>query len=213
MNKTSVVTPEKGTDPASPDAEDVADTEEPKSPAAPGEAADEKDEAGEKPGPSWRRWVPRPLTAVLIVLLVVAVVFAAVFGWKLEGRNDRNAAGEAALAAAQNYAVALTSIDSSRLDTDFATVLDGATGQFKDMYSQSAGQLKPMLQQAKSVSKGHVVAASVQSATEEHAVVMLFVDAEITNVTNPQPRIDRNRILMTMEKVGDRWLASKVELP
>ncbi|MFF3567351.1 hypothetical protein [Nocardia jiangxiensis] len=161
----------------------------------------------------WRRFVPRPVTAVLLFLLIVAVVLAAVFGWKLKARNDDEAAGQAAMAAAKDYAVALTSIDSAHIDADFSTVLNGATGQFKDMYSQSATQLKPLLLQAKSVSKGNVVAASVQSASSDHVVVMLFVDAQITNVTNPDPRVDRNRILMTMDRVGGRWLASKVDLP
>ncbi len=161
----------------------------------------------------WRTLIPRPVTAVLAVLLVAAVVCAAVFGWKLKARNDDEAAGQAAMAAAKDYAVALTSIDSAHIDADFATVLNGATGEFKDMYSQSATQLKPLLLQAKSVSKGHVVAASVQSVSGDHAVVMLFVDAQITNVTNPDPRVDRNRILMTMDRVGGRWLASKVDLP
>ncbi|MBB5915421.1 Mce-associated membrane protein [Nocardia transvalensis] len=198
MNSTSVVTPEK--DSAAPSSEDE-------------NAAAAGTEAATESARSWRERLPSPLTAVLIALLVVAVVFAVVFGWKLENRNDRSDAGRAALDAAQNYAVVLTSIDSAHLDPDIAAVLNGATGEFKDMYSKSADQLKPMLLQAKSVSKGHVVAASVQSASENHAVIMLFVDAEITNVTNPQPRIDRNRILMTMDKVGDRWLAAKVELP
>ncbi|MEV5834532.1 hypothetical protein [Nocardia sp. NPDC052112] len=161
----------------------------------------------------WRRWLPRPVTGILMLLVVVSVVLAAVFGWKLETRNDRQAAGAAALAAAQDYAVALTSIDSSHIDSDFATVLNGATGEFEHMYSQSAEQLKPMLVQAKSVSKGHVVAASVQSASDNQAVIMLFVDIEITNVTNPTPRVDRNRVLMTVDRVDGRWLTSKVELP
>ncbi|MBY8859972.1 hypothetical protein K7711_26115 [Nocardia sp. CA2R105] len=180
--------------------------------------ADEKSSEGtvetvEESRSRWRSLVPRPVTGVLLLLLVVAVVCAAVFGWKLKARNDDEAAGQAAMAAAKDYAVALTSIDSAHIDTDFSTVLNGATGQFKDMYSQSATQLKPLLLQAKSVSKGNVVAASVQSASSDHAVVMLFVDAQITNVTNPDPRVDRNRILMTMDRVGGRWLASKVDLP
>ncbi|WP_433634004.1 hypothetical protein [Nocardia sp. CA-120079] len=174
--------------------------------------ADAVEDTG-KSGRSWRRWLPRPLTGILMLFVVVSVMLAAVFGWKLETRNDHEAAGTAALAAAEDYATALTSIDSSHIDSDFATVLNGATGEFKSMYSKSADQLKPMLLQAKSVSKGHVVAASVQSASEDHAVIMLFVDAEITNMTNPTPRIDRNRILMTMDRVDGRWLTSKVELP
>ncbi|MBF6169984.1 hypothetical protein [Nocardia blacklockiae] len=217
MNKTSVVPPEPAA--AADNAVGAAAGDTDTSPAeaasadAVAEGSEENSAPDGDPGRSWRRWLPRPLTAVLATLLVVAVVLAVVFGWKLENRNDRNAAGQAALTAAQNYAVALTSIDSAHLDTDTATVLDGATGEFKDMYTKSADQLKPMLLQAKSVSKGHVVAAAIQSATETQAVIMLFVDAEITNITNPQPRIDRNRILMTMQKVDNHWLASKVELP
>ncbi|MQY18844.1 hypothetical protein [Nocardia macrotermitis] len=175
--------------------------------------SNETDAAAAKPRFRWRSLIPRPLTAVLLLLLVAAIVLAAVFGWKLKARNDDAASGQAALAAAKDYAVALTSIDSTHIDGDFSTVLNGATGEFKDMYSQSATQLKPLLLQAKSVSKGHVVAASVQSASSDHAVVLLFVDAEITNVTNPTPRVDRNRILMTMDRVGGHWLASKVDLP
>lgn len=164
-------------------------------------------------GRSWRRWLPRPLTGILILLVVLSLMLAAVLGWKLQARNDREAAGIAALAAARDYAVALTSIDSSRIDGDIATIVNGATGEFKDTYSQSAEQLKPLLVQAKSVSKGHVVAASVQSVSDNQAVIMLFVDLEITNVTNPTPRIDRNRVVMTMDRVDGHWLTSKVELP
>ena len=60
--------------------------------------------------------------------------------------------------------------------------------------------------------------AALRELTEETGVspdkveVLLFVDQSITNANNPSPRIDRNRIDMTMEKVGDRWLASRVEI-
>ncbi|MGP3708901.1 hypothetical protein [Gordonia paraffinivorans] len=42
---------------------------------------------------------------------------------------------------------------------------------------------------------------------------MLFVDQSITNTASPEPRVDRSRVVMTMEKVDGRWLASKVDLP
>ncbi|WP_330252841.1 hypothetical protein OG874_43515 [Nocardia sp. NBC_00565] len=225
MNKSSVMVAEKLDDSVWSDAEDADQVDQVSaanadgvsgdasaSPTAGAQVSDAAEDAG-KSGRSWRRWLPRPLTGILMLLVVVSVVLAAVFGWKLETRNDRQAAGMAALAAARDYAVALTSIDSSHIDSDIATVLTGATGEFKTMYSQSAEQLKPMLVQAKSVSKGHVVAASVQSASDNQAVIMLFVDLEITNVTNPTPRVDRNRVLMTMDRVDGHWLASKVELP
>ena len=39
-----------------------------------------------------------------------------------------------------------------------------------------------------------------------------FVDQSVSNTTVPDPRIDRSRIKMTMEKVDGQWRASKVEL-
>ncbi|GAA5054578.1 hypothetical protein [Nocardia callitridis] len=159
-----------------------------------------------------RRGRPRIALAAVAVLLVAATAIAVVVGVNLQGRTRIDAASRQARTAAEQYAVALTSIDAARIDEDFDTVQHGATGEFQDMYSRSAQQLKPLLLQARSVSKGRVVNSAVQSATENHAVVLLFVDAEITNLTNPDPRVDRNRIVMTMDKVDGRWLASQVEL-
>jgi Mce-associated membrane protein len=42
--------------------------------------------------------------------------------------------------------------------------------------------------------------------------VLLFVDQSITNAVRSEPRLDRNRIQMTMERIDERWLASRVDL-
>ena len=44
-------------------------------------------------------------------------------------------------------------------------------------------------------------------------MVLLFVDQSVSNTKLPDPRIDRSRMKMTLEKVDGRWRASKVELP
>jgi Mce-associated membrane protein len=107
----------------------------------------------------------------------------------------------------------LTSIDSDRVDENFDQVLDGATGEFKDMYSQSSTQLRQLLIDNKASAHGVVVDSAVQSATPDRAVVLLFVDQSVSNDTLPDPRVDRSRIKMTMEYVDGRWRAAKVELP
>jgi Mce-associated membrane protein len=43
-------------------------------------------------------------------------------------------------------------------------------------------------------------------------VVLLFIDQTVTNAQVPDPRIDRSRIKITMEKIDGRWKASKVQL-
>jgi Mce-associated membrane protein len=56
------------------------------------------------------------------------------------------------------------------------------------------------------------VSAAVKSATKTKVEVLLFVDQSITNAAISSPRIDRNRIDMTMDLIDGRWLASKVEI-
>jgi Mce-associated membrane protein len=62
------------------------------------------------------------------------------------------------------------------------------------------------------VSHGTVVDAAVKSMTKTKVEVLLFVDQSITNVVNPEPRIDRNRVEMTMELIDKRWLVSKIDI-
>ncbi|WP_280270558.1 hypothetical protein [Nocardia wallacei] len=174
------------------------------------DSADEAPDTG-TPSPSPRRSL-RAAVAVVAVVVIGLSVCAGVFGWKLKERNEIDAAGRAASATAQNYAVTLTSIDSRHIDQNFTDVLNGATGEFKDMYSKSSEQLKQLLIDNKAVSKGKVVGVAIRSASTERVEVMLFVDQEVTNAASPDPRLDRSRIVMTMQRAGDRWLAGKVEM-
>jgi Mce-associated membrane protein len=159
-----------------------------------------------------RRWLRRFLAGAVGIVFVAVLGLSGFLGWQLKQHNDTAAAGRAALATAQRYAVALTSIDTNNVDQNFTQVLDGATGEFKDMYSQSASQLRQVLIDNKAISKGIVVDSAIKSATKAKVEVLLFIDQSISNVVNPQLRIDRSRVAITMELIDNRWLASKVDL-
>ena len=159
-----------------------------------------------------RRLLRRIAAAATALVFVAALAATAYLGWQLKQRNDTAAAGRAALAVAQSYAVMLTSVDTNNIDQNFNQVLNGATGEFKDMYSQSAAQLRQVLIDNKAMSKGTVVDAAIKSATKTKVEVLLFIDQSISNVVNPQPRIDRSRVAMTMELIDNHWLASKVDI-
>ncbi|MFN8071698.1 MAG: DUF3329 domain-containing protein [Mycobacterium sp.] len=159
-----------------------------------------------KPG---RRWVPVTVAAAFAVLL--AGVGA--LGWQVWQQHQLKQASLEAQRAAVSYAQVLTSIDSNKVDENFKDVLDGATGEFKDMYSQSSVELRQLLIENKATAHGVVVDSAVQEASKNKAIVLLFVDQSVTNTKLPDPRIDRSRMKMTLEKVDGRWRASKVELP
>lgn len=175
-------------------------------------AADDQD-AHAKPAPQRSRRRPRNLAVVASAIVVAAAAGAIGYlGWRLHEVTAVNAAEQAALAAAKDYAVTLTTLDANSIDDSYTRALDGATGEFKEAYSLGSAQLRQMLIDNNATGKGVVVDAAVKTATTTHAEVLLFVDQSITNAVRTEPRIDHNRIQMTMELVDGRWLASQVEL-
>jgi Mce-associated membrane protein len=159
--------------------------------------------------PAGKRWVLLAAAGVCAVLLAST----GALGWQVWQQHQIAKASQEAQRAAVSYAQVLTSIDSNKVDENFKDVLDGATGEFKDMYSQSSVELRQLLVENKATAHGVVVDSAVQEASKNKAVVLLFVDQSVTNTKLPDPRIDRSRMKMTLEKVDGRWRASKVELP
>jgi len=203
------VTTDKKTEDDQPTAQDTIDDAE-TTDAGTTEPEAGEPESPEQPAPTRRR---RVLVAAVIAVFVALVAVSGVLGWLLWQSHQVTQAEQQARDAAVSYAQVLTSIDSNKVDENFDQVLAGATGEFKDMYSESSVQLRQLLIDNKATAHGVVVESAVQSATKDNVVVLLFVDQSVANASVPDPRLDRSRIKMTMEKVDGRWRAAKVELP
>lgn len=193
-----------------PSADDAKDTgaadatEDKTADAADDKAAAEPDLP--KAGVPLRRWIA-------VAVLALGVIGAAYEGWLLYAHHQRNVAAAQALETAEKYTLALTSVDPTAIDKNFAEILDGATGEFKDLYSTSSEQLRQLLIDNKAMAHGTVIESAVKSATKNKVEVLLFVDQAVSNKASPQVQIDRSRIVITMEKVNGRWLAAKVDMP
>lgn len=174
-----------------------------------GELLNRKRPEGERGKRPWKRYLRR---SVLPALLVASLAVSGFLGWRQWQEDQVKLAGEQAQQAAIAYAQVLTSIDSNKVDENFRQVLDGATGEFKDMYTQSSVKLRQLLIDNKATAHGVVVDSAIRSESANKVVVLLFIDQTVTNTAAPDPRIDRSRIKMTMEKVDGRWRASKVQL-
>lgn len=197
------------------DTEDTADTDDTAAtdagdPEADDEVTGLESTASARPRPPWKRYARIGLAAAVFA---GAFGLAGGLGWKLWDQHTVAQAGDTAQQTAVDYAHVLTSIDSDRVDQNFAAVLNGATGDFKDMYTKASVQLRQLLIDNKAAAEGVVVDSAVQSESSDKVVVLLLVDQKVTNSERPDPRVDRTRMKMTMEKVDDHWLASKVELP
>ncbi|MGV9797934.1 Mce protein [Mycobacterium sp. NPDC003449] len=174
------------------------------------EAASDPVEPEGRPG---RRTLRHLSIAAAGATLVAALTCSGLLGWRLWQQRQVDEAGRQAVEEAVAYAQTLTSIDSNHVDENFTRVLDGATGEFKDMYTQSSVQLRQLLVDNKATAHGTVVDSAIQSRSEDRVVILLMVDQTVANTARPDPRVDRSRMKITMQRVDDRWLAGKVELP
>lgn len=157
----------------------------------------------------WREYLRR---GAMPLILVASLAVSGYLGWLQWQAHEVKVAGQEAQQAAIKYAGVLTSIDSNNVDDNFRQVLDGSTGEFKDMYTQSSVQLRQLLIDNKASARGVVVDSAIASESANKVVVLVFIDQTVANMSVPDPRIDRSRIKMTMEKIDGRWRASKVQL-
>nr|WP_206439217.1 hypothetical protein [Streptomyces scabichelini] len=160
------------------------------------------------------------LTAILSVLLVAGLVAVAVLGWQYrEGRRAEEARGQA-LTAARKAAPVVLSYDYRRLDRDFTAARAHLTGDFRDEYRKTTKTVVgPTARKYEGVVKATVVepvgggtpAASVVSASPDRAVVLLFVNQVTRSTQVSGPRVDLNRVRMTLDRTSEGWKVSAVD--
>ncbi|MFF4317016.1 hypothetical protein [Streptomyces sp. NPDC001507] len=190
--------------------------EDPPEPESPESPEVEQPEDGAPPRKAGRN----VLTAVLGVVLVAALVAAAVLGWQYrQGRQAEQARGEA-LAAARQAAPVVLSYDYRHLDRDFSRARALLTGHFRDQYGKTTkAVVAPTATKYHGVVKATVAtpadggapAVSVVSATPDRAVVLLFVNQVTSSTQVPEPRLDLNRVRMTLTRTSDGWKVSGVD--
>jgi Mce-associated membrane protein len=153
--------------------------------------------------------------AVLLLAVALVVVLAGTAGalvLKARGDDRVEQARSAARAAAERYAVTLLSYDHRHLDKDFAAAKKVLTGRFADDYASTTEKVvRPSATQVKAVVTAEVASSSVVRAGENRAVVLLFVDQTTTSTRLEGPRVDLNRVRMTLDRTGGQWLVSGVD--
>ena len=168
-----------------------------------------------EPAPAPRQSLGGGLVAAIAVTgLGVAMLIAALL-WttvKLHNSDAVTDARATALAAAKTFSLELSTYDYHTLDKDFGAVIDHSTGTFKTDFTKASKDLEPLITKYQATSRGRVAAAGVQDATTDTATVVLFVDQTVKNSNATTPRVDRNRLRVTLVHSGNGWLVNKVEI-
>ncbi len=181
---------------------------------------------GMKPGPLAR--VTRPLRALggrlkeaarrgralPAALAVATVVVTALSGWLslqvYEQRTEQKRQQDI-LAAARQSALNFTSLDYRHYGRDSKSVLDGATGDFKEQFAAQTAELTKLVAANKSVSEGQVLEAGITRADERTARVLVVADSKVINTAAPEGQARTYRLQLDLVREGGRWLTSNVE--
>jgi Mce-associated membrane protein len=161
-----------------------------------------------QPWSMWRMW-----TVALSILLVSALAVLVVTGQPWYEQRRLDSAHRAALTAAVAVATDFVSISSSTVDRDLQRIAAGATGDFKDEFTRGTPQVRSAVVENNVDSHGRVLRAGLVSGDLDSAVVLVAVDATITNARSPQGRLSHYRIQvdMALDSTTGRWLVSRLQ--
>jgi Mce-associated membrane protein len=149
----------------------------------------------------------------LLVVLAAVLVAGGLLGRRWYDQRQLDEARTQALAAARQTCVNFVSISASTVDSDLKRIADGATGQFKDEFTQDTAQVKAAVVQNKVDSHGTVLRAGVVSADRHSAVVLVAIDAAVKNTSAPDGRLSHYRIQVNMARdaASGRWLVAQLQ--
>jgi Mce-associated membrane protein len=151
------------------------------------------------------------LLAGLLALTLSALTAFGLVAYRVRSDQHIETARDQALAAAHDNAEVILSYDYRHLDANFAAARATLTGGFARDYKVTTTKLvRPGAEQYHVVVKAEVAAQSVVSASADQVVVLLFVNQTTTSTRLDGPRVDLNRVRLTLVKVDGRWLVNKV---
>jgi Mce-associated membrane protein len=156
-------------------------------------------------GIGWHRVLLVGVLPGIALLLALAGGYVKFVGTTVRDSQD---AGTASIQAARDAAVAMLSYQPDTVERQLDAAKDRLTGPFRDSYSALTHDVViPGAKQQRISTVATVPAAATVSASEHHAVVLLFINQTAT-VGTDAPSATRSTVLATLDKVNDRWLVS-----
>lgn len=156
----------------------------------------------------------RIVAGVGALLLVAAIALASFFFFQYKSKSDTLDAQASARDAACAYARVLGDFDAKNLDAFFTRVLDGGTGDWRKQYEGQEEALRKLYTDGQVVSKVKSVDCAVTSGDTKHAETIIVLGQTIaTVVEDGKPQDTSATMMISFDKVDDRWLVSKVQSP
>jgi Mce-associated membrane protein len=145
---------------------------------------------------------------VLPGLAFLLAIGAGYLKWQDFSVRDSARAGIQSVQAATDSTAALLSYRPDTVEKDLGAARERLTGTFRDSYtSLTKDVVIPGAKQRQISASATVPAAALVSATQTHAVVLVFVN-QTTVVGNDPPTDTASSVRVSLDKIGGRWLIS-----
>src|SRR5208283_3379929 len=114
-------------------------------------------------------------------------------------------------AAARQVVVTLMSINAASAKDDVQRIIDSSTGQFRDEFQRAAEDFTKVAQSAKVSTKTSVQAATVESMTDDTAVVLVAASSTLTNAAGASEQPRSWRLSVKLARDGGQIKMSSME--
>jgi Mce-associated membrane protein len=179
------------------------------------ETATEADEPDrdEPPTSSTRkdRWSRAIVYSLLPALALLLATGAGFLRWQDGLARDGGGARAESVRAATDSTIALLSYKPDTVEKDLDAARSRLTGSFLNAYtSLTHDMVIPGAKQKQISALATVPAAASVSATENHAVVLVFVNQSVI-IGQDSPSSTASSVRVTLDKIGGRWLISQFD--
>ena len=151
---------------------------------------------------------------VFVVLPALALLLASAAGflkWQDGSAREAGVARAESVRAATDSTIALLSYKPDTVEKDLDAARGRLTGTFLNAYTSLTHDVViPGAKQKQISAIATVPAAASTSATENHAVVLLFVNQSVI-IGQDAPTSTASSVRVTLDKVGGRWLISQFD--
>ncbi|NYH91869.1 hypothetical protein [Actinopolymorpha rutila] len=146
-----------------------------------------------------------PAVAVLAALLLAGLVAAGFLGSRVLAAQKEDRSRAQALHAARQLVADFTTVDYRKFDRQSGDVLNLASGDFRSQYSHAAKQLRTLVTQNRTVSRGQILEAGIASFDQDSARVLVVADAQVKHVGADKPELRTYRLQLDLSREKAGW--------
>lgn len=145
---------------------------------------------------------------LLPALALLLAIGAGYLKWIDSSAREIGVARIESVLAATDGTIAILSYQPDSAEKDLSAARDRLTGDFKDSYTSLTHDVViPGAQQKRISAVANVPAAASVSASDKHAVVLVFVNQTITMGNDP-PTTTASSVRISLDRIDGRWLIS-----